>query len=61
MVTIIISLHNIGIGNCKIRNLFLCPNSLTDLNEIWNQDILGDDASFELKFPFWEIGPGIFN
>ncbi len=24
-----------------------CPNGLTDLNEIWNQYILGDDASFE--------------
>ncbi len=38
----------------------MCPNSLSDLNEIWNQDILGDDASLEEKFPFWEIGPGIF-
>ncbi len=35
-----------GIGNYKIRNL-LCPNGLTDLNEIWNKDILGDYASFE--------------
>ena len=46
MVTII-KLTQHGIGNCKIRNLLLCPNGLTDLNEIWNQDILGDDASFE--------------
>ncbi len=27
----------------------MCPNGLTDLNEIWNQDILSDDASFEWK------------
>ncbi len=32
---------------CKIRNLLLCPNGSTDFNEIWNQDILGADASFE--------------
>ncbi len=51
MVTIM-KLTHYGIGNCKIRNLLLCPNSLTDLNEIWNQDIWGDDASFEEKFPF---------
>ncbi len=41
--------HNfkVSIGNCKIRNLLLCPNGLTDVNEIWNQYILGDDTSFE--------------
>ena len=38
----------------------MCLNGLTDLTEIWNQDTLGDDASFEYKFPFWEIGPGTF-
>ena len=32
-------------------------NGLTDvLTEIWNQDFLGADASFEWKFLFWEIG-----
>ncbi len=36
------------------------PNGLTDLTEIWNQDFLGDDASFELISPSWEIGPGTF-
>ncbi len=47
VMVIIIKFTQYGIGNCNIRNLFLCPNGLTDLNEIWNQDILGDDASFE--------------
>ena len=28
-------------------NLVLYPNGLTDLTEIWNQDLLGDGASFE--------------
>ncbi len=46
MVTII-KLTQSGIGHCEIRNLFLCPNGLTDLSAIWNQDFLGDDASFE--------------
>ncbi len=59
MVTII-KLTQWSIGNCKIRNLLLCPNGLTDLSEIWNQDSLGDDASFEEKISFYEIGPGIF-
>ncbi len=40
------------LGNCKIQNLLLCPNGLTDLNGTWNQDILGDDASFEQKCSF---------
>ena len=30
-----------------MSNLLLCPNGLTDLNEIWNHDILGDDKSLE--------------
>ncbi len=30
-----------------MRNLLLCSNGLTNLNEIWNQDILGVDASFD--------------
>ncbi len=30
-----------------MRNFLLCPNDLIDLNDIWNQDILFDDASFE--------------
>ncbi len=42
-------------------NLFLYPNGLTNLKEIWNQDFLGDDASFEETSPFWEIEPGTFN
>ena len=33
------------------------PNGLTNLTEIWNQDFLGDDTSFEEKAPFWEIEP----
>ncbi len=54
-----ISLHiMVYRGNCKICNLFLCPNGLTDLNEIW-KDFRGDDAS--LKSPSWEIGLGTFN
>ena len=28
-------------------NHFLYPDRLTDLTEIWNQDFLGGDASFE--------------
>ncbi len=43
----IIKLTQLGIGSCKLRNLFLHQNGLTDLTEIWNQDFLGDDASFE--------------
>ncbi len=39
--------YTIRYRQLKIRNLSLCPNGLTDWNEIWNQDILGDDASFE--------------
>ena len=27
----------------------------------WNQDFLGNDALFEIKFPFWEIRPCTFN
>ncbi len=46
MVTIIQLTHKV-LGHCKVRNLLLCPNGLTDLNVIWNQDILGDNASFE--------------
>ncbi len=43
-----IKLTQKGIGNCKnMRNLLLCPNGLTDLHGIWNQDILVDDASLE--------------
>ncbi len=39
----------------------MCPNGLTDLNEFWNQDIFGDDTSFEEKMPFYKIRPGTFN
>ncbi len=47
MVTIIKLTQYKGTRQLQNRNLFLCPNGLTDFNEIWNQDILGDDASFE--------------
>ena len=30
----------------KIRNLVLYPNGFTNLSDIWNQDFLGDDASY---------------
>ena len=46
MVTII-KLTIWGIGSCKMCNLFLHQNRLTDLTENWNQDFLGDDASIE--------------
>ncbi len=46
--------YTIRYGNCKTHNLSLYSNGLTDLTEIWNQDFLGDDAS-------WEIRPGTFN
>ncbi len=39
--------YTIRYRQLQICSLSLCPNGLTDWNEIWNQDILGDDASFE--------------
>ena len=59
MVTII-NVTPEGIRNCEIHKLFLFPNSLTNLNEIWNQNFLGDYPSFEEISLFWEIGPGTF-
>ena len=36
-----------GISNCSTHNVFIYPNGLTDLTEVWNQDVLVDDTSFE--------------
>ena len=36
------------------------PNSLTDLTEIWNQDFLGDDASFYKYLHSEKSDPGNF-
>ena len=31
------------------------PDGVRDLTEIWNQDFLGGDASFQQRTPLWEI------
>ncbi len=36
-----------GFDSCSNRNLIMHPKGLTDLTEIWKEDILGDETSFE--------------